>query len=262
MAAVLLGCCAATAWARELSEGDPATYLYYGDLYGDSDVSYGDAGALMPPACLPQYVDDGICDALCNSAEYGWDGKDCFHDAPECYNEPSGADYRGTVNVTESGLPCQVWFDTFSHDHTFSHLNYPYAGLGGHNLCRNPDKNVNAERPWCFVNSLIKDEPDWEYCDVPPPTSDECDETYLPKLQPTTTLTMGACQNRSLGGGEGGEGEEGGNGEEVATRLACHSHSLPLPLLPSCGSTYALMHAPRPSSTVTLFSYPEPFTPI
>jgi hypothetical protein len=192
LTAALLLCCAPVARARELSEGGAS------DSYDNSYYSYADGGSPAPAffyeACKWEWVGNGVCDAFCNAAERDWDGKDCFHDAPECYNEPNGADYRGTVNVTQSGRPCQVWSMNFPHEHTFSHTNYPFAGLGGHNLCRNPDKNVHSERPWCFVDSV--DGPEWEYCKVPPPAKEGSNETCLPQPQPTTTLTMGTRQDR------------------------------------------------------------------
>ena len=35
-------------------------------------------------------------------------GRDCFHDASECFEQPNGADYRGKVGHTKSGRTCQV----------------------------------------------------------------------------------------------------------------------------------------------------------
>jgi hypothetical protein len=58
-------------------------------------------------SCFADYIDDGECDKACNTPECLWDGKDCEHGHPECYEQPLGEDYRGAVNVTVSGRPCQ-----------------------------------------------------------------------------------------------------------------------------------------------------------
>ncbi|XP_062576666.1 hepatocyte growth factor-like protein [Saccostrea cucullata] len=68
-------------------------------------------------------------------------------------NDPTGADYWGTKNVTVNGRTCQRWDSQSPHSHTFP--NNP------ENFCRNPD---NVQRPWCYTtDSSIR----WEYCDIP-----------------------------------------------------------------------------------------------
>ena len=44
------------------------------------------------------------------------------------------------------------------HTHVRTHANYPNAGLGGHNACRNPDGD---SRPWCFT---MDENVRWAYC--------------------------------------------------------------------------------------------------
>ena len=68
-----------------------------------------------------------------------YDGKDCFHNAGECWSEPDGKDYRGKVSVTRTGKACQVWSSQIPWHHTKTMINFPSSGLGGHNFCRNPD---------------------------------------------------------------------------------------------------------------------------
>ena len=68
-----------------------------------------------------------------------------------CYVEADGNDYRGTKNVTVNGTECAIWSDpkldaayvrSFGASSTWKPENYPDAGLGGHNYCRNPDHGV------------------------------------------------------------------------------------------------------------------------
>ena len=71
------------------------------------------------------------------------------------------ADYRGTINITESGRTCQAWDSHEVHDHpNTSRQTYPDGGLEG-NYCRNPD---NEEGAWCYTTDPLKR---WEYCSVP-----------------------------------------------------------------------------------------------
>ncbi|KAL5252043.1 hypothetical protein ACHWQZ_G015002 [Mnemiopsis leidyi] len=72
----------------------------------------------------------------------------------------NGADYRGTVATTISGRTCQLWGSQVPHKHSRTESNYPFAGLGGHNYCRNPD---DEEFPWCYTTDpLVR----WEYCSL------------------------------------------------------------------------------------------------
>ena len=65
------------------------------------------------------------------------------------------------VSVTKVGLACQMWSHQYPHLHQFTHVNFPYGGLGGHNHCRNPDGDMTA---WCLTGH---DEPRWDYCILP-----------------------------------------------------------------------------------------------
>uniref|UniRef100_A0A3Q1JM01 Macrophage stimulating 1 n=1 Tax=Anabas testudineus TaxID=64144 RepID=A0A3Q1JM01_ANATE len=59
-----------------------------------------------------------------------------------------GEDYRGKVNETTSGIPCQRWDAQFPHEHPFYPNTYECKGLE-ENYCRNPD---GSEAPWCFTS--------------------------------------------------------------------------------------------------------------
>ncbi|XP_025897316.1 hepatocyte growth factor-like protein [Nothoprocta perdicaria] len=58
-----------------------------------------------------------------------------------------GEGYRGRVNVTASGIPCQRWDAQAPHKHHFVPDKYPCKDLQ-ENYCRNPD---GSEAPWCFT---------------------------------------------------------------------------------------------------------------
>eukprot|EP00064_Thunnus_orientalis_P001589 superscaffoldBa00000109_g1592 len=64
----------------------------------------------------------------------------------ECY-QGRGEGYRGTVDVTPTGLTCQRWDSQYPHNHTFIPQAYPCKDLR-ENYCRNPD---GQEFPWCFT---------------------------------------------------------------------------------------------------------------
>nr|XP_020468372.1 hepatocyte growth factor [Monopterus albus] len=64
----------------------------------------------------------------------------------ECY-QGRGEGYRGTIDVTPTGLTCQRWDSQYPHNHTFLPQAYPCKDLR-ENYCRNPD---GQELPWCFT---------------------------------------------------------------------------------------------------------------
>uniref|UniRef100_H3AXI3 Macrophage stimulating 1 n=1 Tax=Latimeria chalumnae TaxID=7897 RepID=H3AXI3_LATCH len=65
----------------------------------------------------------------------------------ECFKQ-RGEGYRGQVNVTTSGIPCQRWNSRHPHRHHFLPRFYGCKGLE-ENYCRNPD---GSEYPWCFTS--------------------------------------------------------------------------------------------------------------
>jgi hypothetical protein len=128
----------------------------------DGDACFDDMSmtAGCAPKCLPRWINDGECDFECNVEACGFDGEDCFHGHTECYYEPRGTDYRGTVSHTKSGKECQHWNEQYPHQHTRTATWYPDAGLGGHNFCRNPD---NESAPWCYtLDPGVR----WEPCNL------------------------------------------------------------------------------------------------
>ncbi|XP_070543541.1 apolipoprotein(a)-like isoform X2 [Ptychodera flava] len=85
------------------------------------------------------------------------------HCANECYHESDGNDYRGTVSMTVNWNTCQEWTEQSPHSHSKTPENYPNAGLGEHNYCRNPDGGDGA---WCYTtDSSVR----LELCDIGQP---------------------------------------------------------------------------------------------
>ena len=111
----------------------------------------------MCDRCLPEWIDDGACDELCNTPECRLDVADCDLNATECYTHDA-SDYRGSVNQTASGEACLKW----------SRFGYAQSGLGGHNACRNPDGKRTA---WCFTDIRRRT---WDYCDLGPASDRPC----------------------------------------------------------------------------------------
>ena len=79
-------------------------------------------------------------------------------------------DYRGTLSVSESGLPCQRW-DAQSPHKPFFTLTSDIVSTYGleENYCRNPLKD--EPQAWCYTT-----DPDvrWEHCNVPFCGSESC----------------------------------------------------------------------------------------
>lgn len=112
-----------------------------------------------------------------------YDLSDCFHGHTECFQRADGADYRGEVSRTRDGIECQVWSEQTPQQHTKTHANYPRAGLGGHNFCRNPDGNTGA---WCFTVDAAQR---WDFCDVGSPSEAPCYSPPSPLPPPPAPLT-------------------------------------------------------------------------
>ncbi|XP_035690797.1 uncharacterized protein LOC118425782, partial [Branchiostoma floridae] len=84
-----------------------------------------------------------------------------YCDVPTCECQVGNeASYRGTASVTETGRTCQRWDSQTPHEHTWTPVNHPSAGLE-QNYCRNPDGSQGA---WCYTTD---NSTRWEYCDVP-----------------------------------------------------------------------------------------------
>ena len=74
----------------------------------------------------------------------------------------NGQGYRGTVSVTQTGLPCQQWSVQAPQKHIITPTTYADDLDGSSVFCRNP--RGLGERPWCYTTDTNKR---WEYCNVP-----------------------------------------------------------------------------------------------
>lgn len=93
----------------------------------------------------------------------------------ECYTDPNGVDYRGTVHLTDHHLDlkpgemvlttrnkeCQKWTSQWPHTHSRTPSSYPGKGLGDHNYCRNPDNTPGGA--WCYTTDKSLR---WDFCDI------------------------------------------------------------------------------------------------
>ncbi|KAM7336973.1 hypothetical protein ACRRTK_003092 [Alexandromys fortis] len=93
----------------------------------------------------------------------------------------NGEDYRGQVDVTESGRECQRWDLQHPHSHPFQPDKFLDKALND-NYCRNPD---GSERPWCYTTDPNIQR---EFCDLPScgKRSSNCSFRTGPNLPLTT----------------------------------------------------------------------------
>ena len=78
-----------------------------------------------------------------------------------CKSDVIGADYRGKISQTRSGVQCQKWSSQKPHSHKFLPQEYAQEDLS-ENYCRNPDRE--SDGPWCYTADRNRR---WEYCEVP-----------------------------------------------------------------------------------------------
>nr|XP_006824032.1 PREDICTED: apolipoprotein(a)-like [Saccoglossus kowalevskii] len=118
----------------------------------------------------------------------------------ECYEDPKGRDYRGMVNTSANGYDCLNW-DELDNRYWITPENFPDAGLGDHNYCRNPDNDLT---PWCYVDNIIIG---WDFCEVSDPREDCSVTTVAPPHIPTSMLTITIVPELSecFGNADGGD---------------------------------------------------------
>ncbi|XP_072182249.1 plasminogen-like [Diadema setosum] len=111
----------------------------------------------------------------------------------ECFEEDDASDYRGAVNETQNGVACQMWTRQSPHVHDRTPSNYPDAGLGDHNFCRNPDGEPST---WCYtIDSGVR----WEYCSVGSPSTNCSGEEHVEgSTIPTSTPNITSSSANGL----------------------------------------------------------------
>merc|ERR1719375_1041314 len=97
---------------------------------------------------------------VCGVCEPGTDcvNRKCHGGCDESFKDSRMMDYRGCQTKTLCGAICQEWSSQSPNIHKTTAANYPDAGLGRHNYCRNPTR---AERAWCYTVDGVHR---WEYC--------------------------------------------------------------------------------------------------
>jgi len=63
----------------------------------------------------------------------------------DCIPDTAGKQYKGTVDRTTQGRPCQRW----DEDHPGYRIKSYFPHDKNHNHCRNPDNDSNG--PWCYI---------------------------------------------------------------------------------------------------------------
>ena len=131
---------------------------------------------LRPVGCVANNTKSALFNFTTNeyfncTCKAGWGGEDCALsdttsptmtitftagmnglEYPLCNETVSGvykSGYRGCQNYTISGKACQMWNVQSPHSHSVSPDNYPDAGLGNHNYCRNPSNHAGGL--WCYT---------------------------------------------------------------------------------------------------------------
>ncbi|XP_078574088.1 muscle, skeletal receptor tyrosine protein kinase-like isoform X6 [Branchiostoma floridae x Branchiostoma japonicum] len=107
----------------------------------------------------------------------------------DCYRG-KGRYYQGTLNVTESGYPCQPWAAQEPHQHDRLPEYFPEL-QNAENSCRNP--GGEEPQPWCYTTNLRTR---WEKCNIPrcedgppspvPPSATDISNSSVPFHRATT----------------------------------------------------------------------------
>ncbi|XP_041484730.1 plasminogen-like [Lytechinus variegatus] len=123
----------------------------------------GPDGATNRPWCWiadPVAIDAGNRWGYCDTEKYlsascpnkgNPVGQDRVGIFPECMTTALGIDYAGSVNVTETGLPCMDWADL----NEANKYNAAFSDQG--NKCRTLSDSDQWGRPWCFVTTSLSE---------------------------------------------------------------------------------------------------------
>ncbi|XP_067650835.1 uncharacterized protein [Haliotis asinina] len=97
-------------------------------------------------------VDLDVCEIMVHGRPY--------NEALECFRKSKQTDYKGHLNVTVTGIPCQRWDSQTPHAHTHTDISkFPDDNLeDAANYCRNPEGKHGL---WCYT---INPDVEWQYC--------------------------------------------------------------------------------------------------
>lgn len=96
----------------------------------------------------------------------------------------NGRHYMGTINMTNTGIPCQKWSVHSPHEHIRPPDVFPEL-RNAENYCR----NVGGEesQPWCYTMSRTVR---WQHCNVPLcPNSTDAEPSLIPKISMESFFT-------------------------------------------------------------------------
>ncbi|XP_069751965.1 prothrombin [Narcine bancroftii] len=117
-----------------------------------------------------------------------------------------GIYYRGTLNVTVSGKPCQAWSSQYPHKHNYTSESFSTDELE-ENYCRNPDND--EEGVWCYTTdpAIETEYCKLNYCDdlwdpFKPPTVEEIESQSSFSGRSTKTEYVPSFNSRYFGEGE------------------------------------------------------------
>uniref|UniRef100_A0A5F7ZYG3 Prothrombin n=1 Tax=Macaca mulatta TaxID=9544 RepID=A0A5F7ZYG3_MACMU len=101
--------------------------------------------------------------------------------------EDLGTNYRGHVNITRSGIECQLWRSRYPHKPEINSTTHPGADLQ-ENFCRNPDSSTTG--PWCYTTDPTVRR---EECSIPVCGQDQVTVAMTPRSSVNLSLPSEEC---------------------------------------------------------------------
>lgn len=107
---------------------------------------------------------------------------------PDCKEYHREWNYRGKINVTQSGLACMPW--SLNTRLNTSHYRFPDASVDeALNYCRNP-YNTSTVGPFCYTEAMVGNRGRWDFCGIPLcSASDEDNAIYIKTSPYAFTIT-------------------------------------------------------------------------
>ncbi|XP_006261451.1 prothrombin [Alligator mississippiensis] len=102
----------------------------------------------------------------------------------------TGENYVGKINITKSGIECQLWRSKYPHRPEFNLTVYGNVSLTD-NYCRNPDNNPKG--PWCYTQDPTVRR---EACSIPVCGQDATTVPFNPRSHPPSPRTKQPCEEK------------------------------------------------------------------